>query len=60
MPFLNLMPDSGRFAGNINPLILRFTGAFSSSFLAPWNGASIADGGKYIYDNTTFGGRLAT
>ncbi len=56
MPFLNLMPDSGRFAGNINPLILRFTGAFSSSFLAPWNGASIADGGKYIYDNTTFGG----
>ncbi|MDG4070102.1 DUF2793 domain-containing protein [Pseudomonas aeruginosa] len=56
MPFLNLMPDSGRYAGSINPLILRFTEAFSSTFLTPWNGASIADGGKYIYDNTTFGG----
>ncbi|ENK9661831.1 DUF2793 domain-containing protein [Pseudomonas aeruginosa] len=56
MPFLNLMPDSGRYAGSINPLILRFTEAFSSSFLTPWNGASIADGGKYIYDNTTNGG----
>ncbi|HBO1041753.1 TPA: hypothetical protein L4E61_005102 [Pseudomonas aeruginosa] len=56
MPFLNLMPDSGRYAGSINPLVLRFTEAFSSSFLTPWNGATIADGGKYIYDNTTFGG----
>ncbi|HCF7134668.1 hypothetical protein ACTXY8_14015, partial [Pseudomonas aeruginosa] len=56
MPFLNLMPDSGRYAGSINPLILRFTEAFSSTFLTPWNGASIADGGKYIYDNTTNGG----
>ncbi|HHK2225514.1 TPA: hypothetical protein ACQRG0_005815, partial [Pseudomonas aeruginosa] len=56
MPFLNLMPDSGRYAGSINPLVLRFTEAFSSSFLTPWNGASIADGGKYIYDNTTNGG----
>ncbi|HCU0338814.1 DUF2793 domain-containing protein [Pseudomonas aeruginosa] len=56
MPFLNLMPDSGRYAGSINPLIQRFTEAFSSSFLTPWNGASIADGGKYIYDNTTNGG----
>ena len=34
MPFLNLMPDSGRFAGIINPLILRFTGSFSSVPLA--------------------------
>ncbi|KSH06961.1 hypothetical protein ACSESX_00690 [Pseudomonas aeruginosa] len=56
MPFLNLMPDSGRFAGIINPLILRFTGSFSSTFLSPWNGATITDGGKYIYDNTTNGG----
>ncbi|MFW4909898.1 hypothetical protein ACOAO4_21060 [Pseudomonas aeruginosa] len=56
MPFLNLMPDSGRYAGSINPLVLRFTEAFSSSFLTPWNGATIADGGKYIYDNTTNGG----
>ncbi|HCK4618174.1 DUF2793 domain-containing protein [Pseudomonas aeruginosa] len=56
MPFLNLMPDSGRYAGSINPLVLRFTEAFSSSFLTPWNGASIADGGKYIYDNTSNGG----
>ncbi|MDX4008127.1 hypothetical protein RXP19_24355 [Pseudomonas aeruginosa] len=56
LPFLNLMPDSGRYAGSINPLVLRFTEAFSSSFLTLWNGASIADGGKYIYDNTTNGG----
>ncbi|WGW29756.1 DUF2793 domain-containing protein [Pseudomonas aeruginosa] len=56
MPFLNLMPDSGRYAGSINPLVLRFTEAFSSSFLSPWNGATITDGGKYLYDNTTFGG----
>ncbi|RQF48567.1 hypothetical protein IPC264_26390 [Pseudomonas aeruginosa] len=56
MPFLNLMPDSGRYAGSINPLVLRFTDAFSSSFLSPWNGATITDGGRYIYDNTTFGG----
>lgn len=54
---VNLLPDSGRFAGRINPLSTQFTAAFEPSpFFSPINGATIASGGKFIYDNSTFGG----
>lgn len=56
LPYINMMPDSGRFAGRINPLST-FVGSFvTSAFFSPYNGATLTDGGKAIYDNTNFGG----
>ncbi|MEC5379261.1 hypothetical protein VWJ19_13005, partial [Staphylococcus hominis] len=48
LPFMNLMPDMGRFAGTAaNPLAMMFTTSWTpSSFLNGWNGATVADGGK--------------
>ncbi|HEM7588891.1 TPA: DUF2793 domain-containing protein, partial [Serratia marcescens] len=48
LPFMNLMPDMGRFAGTAaNPLATIFTTSWTpSSFLNGWNGATVADGGK--------------
>ncbi|MCU9947486.1 hypothetical protein [Pseudomonas sp. PDM13] len=56
MPFISLMPDSGRFAGRINPLNPSVTSFVSSPFLAAYNGGSHANGGKFIHDNNDFGG----
>lgn len=54
---VNLLPDSGRFAGRINPLSTQITAAFEPSpFFSPYNGATIASGGKFIFNNSTFGG----
>jgi len=48
-PFSNLMPDSGRFAGKMNPLSLT-VGAFQSSPLLPGlNGGTHASGGKFAH-----------
>lgn len=57
-PFMNLMPDSGRYAGiTVNPLATQITQTFNQgSFSNGWNGATIADGGKFIFDNSTSGG----
>lgn len=66
-PFFNLMPDSGRLAGKINPLQLYITnnnqptGALlpfaNSGFLSPYNSTTVSDvGGRYIFDNSTHGG----
>ncbi len=55
-PSINLQPDSGRFAGAINPLqqvASTFTG---SGFWSSINGSTIASGGRFIQDNTSFGG----
>ena len=56
-PFFNLMPDSGRFAGKMNPLATYISGGFSSnSFFNPYNGSVISSAGKFIFDNSTNGG----
>lgn len=52
----NLLKDAGRFGGSPEP-----QGRFADSFVAPAyltaaNGASIAQGPKFIHDNTTYGG----
>lgn len=57
-PAINLMPDSGRFAGKMNPLGL-LAGAFrvSESFLGqPINGTTVTSGGRFIHNNTDNGG----
>lgn len=57
MPFINLMPDSGRFAGKMNPLALSAPAAFTASpFFGAVNGSSQSNGGKFIHNNTTYGG----
>ena len=56
-PFVNVMPDSGRFAGKMNPLSLYASSAFAaSSFFGAYNGATLASAGKYIYNSSTYGG----
>ncbi|MCU9949867.1 hypothetical protein [Pseudomonas sp. PDM13] len=56
MPFINLMPDSGRFGGRINPLQPGVTTFAASTFLSPYNGGSHASGGQFFSDNSTNGG----
>ncbi|VFT56526.1 Protein of uncharacterised function (DUF2793) [Pseudomonas aeruginosa] len=48
LPFMNLMPDMGRFAGTAaNPLATMFTTSWTpSTFINGWNGATLADGGQ--------------
>lgn len=51
----NLLPDSGRFAGNSSKDLA--IGAFSfPSYLTISNGTTAADGGKFIHNNTDYGG----
>lgn len=61
-PFINLMQDSGRFNGLIDPLTSRTSTDFYnvSSFLTPYNGSTIADGGEAIFDNNNNGGTSGT
>lgn len=57
-PFINLMQDSGRFNGLIDPLtVLTSTDFYNvSSFLTLYNGSTIVDGGEAIYNNNNNGG----
>lgn len=56
-PFVNLMSDSGRFAGRMNPLSQLASGSFTtSSLLGPYNGGTHSSAGKFIHNNTTYGG----
>jgi len=57
-PFINLMPDSGRFMPRQNPLSLLVGDYTPTTFLDPWgpNRVTQVSGGKFINDNTTFGG----
>ncbi|HIE5162379.1 TPA: hypothetical protein ACXND2_004924 [Pseudomonas aeruginosa] len=60
MPFVNVMPDAGRYAGVVNPLATTFTSAYSNSaFSSGWNGATFTDGGKFTFNNSTNGGSAA-
>ena len=61
-PFINLMLDSGRFNGLIDPLNIFTDAAFDnvSNFLIPYNGSSIADAGEFIYNNNNNGGISGT
>ena len=55
--FVNLMPDSGRLAGRMNPLSVYASGSFTASdFFAAYNGTTTASAGKFIFDNSTNGG----
>lgn len=56
-PFINLMPDSGRFAGKTNPLVESISGSFyRSGFFNEYNGSVQSDAGKFITNNSTYGG----
>lgn len=56
-PFINLMADNGRWAGRVDPVATLFTAAFATNSWYPaYNGSSMANGGKFIYDNSTNGG----
>lgn len=56
-PFVNIMPDSGRFAGKMNPLSLGASDTFAaSSFFSAINGSAMSSAGKFIFNNSTFGG----
>lgn len=56
-PFVNLMPDSGRLAQDIDPLILTFTAPFAnSSLLTPYAGVTNSGSYKFTFNNSTNGG----
>jgi len=56
-PFINVMPDSGRFAGKVNPLLRELATGFSSNtFFASFNSAAQSSAGKFIHNNTNNGG----
>lgn len=61
-PFVNLMIDSGRFNGLIDPIGIYTDANFDnvSSFFAPYNGSTIVDGGELIYNNNNNGGTSGT
>lgn len=58
LPAINLLPDSGRFAGKINPMQITVTGNTFGvpAFFAAFNGATHNLSGQFIYDNSTSGG----
>lgn len=52
---INLLPDSGRFGGNASKG--NAVGAFAwPAYLGLVSGSTAADAGKFIYDNTDYGG----
>ncbi|MEK5413691.1 pyocin knob domain-containing protein [Paenibacillus sp. FSL L8-0708] len=55
---VNLLGDSGRFFGiDGDPRSLYATTNFANnSFFSPYNGTSVASGGKFYHDNSTNGG----
>lgn len=60
LPFSSLMPDSGRFAGKINPLQYTATTFTATPFLNAYNGGTWTEAGKYIYNNNNGGGTAGT
>lgn len=61
--YINMMPDSGRYAGKINPMDLMTrdsAGALkvfeNSRFFLPFNSTTVSQIGKFIWNNTTNGG----
>ncbi len=59
-PIINLMPDSGRFAGEINPLARTITQGFAmSSFFLPFNASSafVSPGNSSTTTHPSAGGK---
>ena len=54
--FPNALPDGGRMCGWTAGNPITSTGFVKPSYLLPFNGSSIADGGRFIHDNATHGG----
>lgn len=52
----NLLKDAGRFAGSPEPQSAIAAGFHAPAYIVPTNGAVIAAGPKYIYNNATYGG----
>lgn len=56
-PFVNIMPDSGRFGGKMDPVSLVQNSVFANpTFLNPYNGTTVGGGGQFGTDNSTNGG----
>ncbi|MEK3865780.1 pyocin knob domain-containing protein [Paenibacillus sp. FSL H7-0716] len=55
---VNLLGDSGRFMGTDgDPRSLQLTASFANnSFFSPYNGTTVASGGRFYHDNSTNGG----
>jgi len=59
IPLINIMLDSGRFAGDAqSPLDRDVGGAFAASdWFTPYNGSSAwTEAGQFIFNNSTYGG----
>lgn len=60
LPFGNRLGDSGRFAGAGTGFSLRLSDATypfdSGNFFNSYNGSTFSEAGKFIHDNTDFGG----
>jgi hypothetical protein len=54
-PF-NLLKDAGRFAGSPEPQTVTITGFVAPTYVSATNGAAIAQGPKFIHNNTDYGG----
>lgn len=59
-PVVNLLPDSGRFMGRINPLSCWNSANFAAcKMFSPYNSASeFISAGKFIHNNSSYGGSL--
>lgn len=62
LPFINLMLDSGRFNGTIDPLSLYTDATFrnDSTLLTPYNGGVWSSAGEFIFNNNNNGGTAGT
>lgn len=54
-PF-NLLKDAGRFAGSPEPQAASISSFTAPSYFQAVNGAALAQGPKFIFDNSTYGG----
>jgi len=52
----NLLKDAGRFAGSPEPQGVSAASYSAPTYITATNGANIAQGPKYIYNNSTYGG----
>lgn len=56
---ISLLPDSGRFAGNAAKAVTIDSFSFPS-YITLQNGTTTSDAGKFIHDNTDYGGTAGT
>lgn len=60
IPALNILGDSGRFDGGVGGWNRYTAGPYANSFFNSYNGSSFSEAGKFIFDNTDFGGTAGT